>query len=126
MEIQNCYCCSTSPFENCCKPYIYGNLKVPNPEKLMRSRFSAYATQAINYLITTTHPTTRKNYKKSDILDWSKNNKWVKLEIIDTTATTVEFKAYFFDHDFNLQMHHEKSTFILDNDIWFYVDGIFY
>ncbi|MCZ8198584.1 MAG: YchJ family metal-binding protein [Flavobacterium sp.] len=118
-----CYCGSNSSFENCCKPYIKGYAKAPTAEALMRSRYSAYATQNADYLVATTHISTRKFHKKSDILDWSKSNQWIKLEVLSTTETTVTFKAYFLDYQLKAQTHHEHSNFIFENGSWFYVDG---
>ena len=89
----------------------------------MRSRYSAYATTEVDYLVATTHLTTRKLYKKADILTWSKNNKWLKLEVITSTETTVTFKAYFLDENLKAQVHYEHSTFKFENGNWFYVDG---
>lgn len=118
-----CYCGNSLSFQDCCEPYIKGIKKAPTCETLMRSRYSAYATAEADYLITTTHLSTRKLYKKSDILAWSKNNKWLKLEVLASTETTVTFKAYYLDENLKAQVHYEHSTFKLENGLWFYVDG---
>lgn len=122
----NCYCGTTLSFENCCQPLIKGIQKAITAEQLMRSRYSAYCTQAAAYLIETTYFTTRKFHKKSEILEWSKSNSWLKLEIITSNERTVEFKAYYVDENAKAQVHHEKSSFVLENGNWFYVDGIFF
>lgn len=119
----NCYCGSSKTFENCCEIYIKGIQKPPIAEALMRSRYSAYLTQNADYLVATTHISTRKFHKKSDILDWSKNNQWVKLEVLTSTETTVKFKAYYLDYQLKAQIHEEFSNFIFENGSWFYVDG---
>ena len=118
-----CYCGSNFPFENCCQPYINGILKAPTAEALMRSRYTAFAIGAANYLVATTHSSTRKLHKKADILDWSQSNQWIKLEVLASTATTVKFKAYYLDYQLKAQIHEEHSTFIFENGSWFYVDG---
>lgn len=92
----------------------------------MRSRYSAYAVQAVDYLVATTHISKRKHHPKSDILEWSKSNQWLQLEILEASEDKVEFKAYFLDNRLKANVHHEKSTFIRENGIWFYVDGEFY
>jgi SEC-C motif-containing protein len=122
----NCYCGHSLSFENCCQPIINGIKKASSAEELMRSRYSAYCTQAADYLVNTTHLSTRKFHKKSDILEWSKSNDWLKLEIIAANETTVEFKAFYLYENGKAQMHHEKSTFIFEDGNWFYVDGIFF
>ena len=122
----NCYCGNLLTFENCCQPIINGIKKANSAEELMRSRYSAYCTQEADYLVNTTHLSTRKFHKKAAILDWSQSNNWLKLEVIVATETTVEFKAFYVDENLKAQMHHEKSTFVFENGSWFYVDGIFF
>ena len=119
----NCYCGSNLLFDNCCQPYISGKQKTPTAEALMRSRYAAFACGAADYLVATTHVSTRKHHKKSDILDWSKSNQWLKLEVLSSTETTVTFKAYYLDYQLKAQIHFEKSTFVEENGNWFYVDG---
>jgi SEC-C motif-containing protein len=122
----HCFCGSDVPFQNCCEPYIKGFQKVPTAKALMQSRYSAYATQEVDYLMMTTHISQRKFHSKQEILLWAKNNSWLKLEILAETYNTVEFKAYYLNVSLQTIVHHEKSTFKLENGNWFYVDGIFY
>lgn len=124
--MKQCYCDKTVSFENCCQPILEGKLKATTAEQLMRSRYTAYCVQAVDYLVATTHFSTRKLYLKSDLLSWSQNNTWVKLEIISATEFEVEFKAFYLNEKLKAQIHHEKSTFVFENGIWFYVDGIFF
>jgi SEC-C motif domain protein len=119
----NCYCGNTALFSNCCEPYIKEIKKAPNAETLMRSRYSAFTIGAADYLVNTTHISKRKYHNKKDILAWSQSNKWIKLEVLATTETTVTFKAYYLDANLKAQVHHEHSTFKLENGKWFYVDG---
>jgi SEC-C motif-containing protein len=120
-----CYCGNNLSFEECCKPYITELKNAPTAEALMRSRYSAYATATIDYLVKTTHLSTRKNHEKAEIESWSKSNKWTKLEVLDATDSTVTFNAYFIDDRNQPQIHHEKSSFILEKENWYYVDGIY-
>lgn len=124
--MKNCYCGTELSFENCCKPVIEGIKKAIAAEQLMRSRYSAYCIQDADYLVKTTHLSTRKFHKKAAILEWSKSNTWLKLEIVSVTEYTVEFKAYYLDESLKATIHHEKSTFVFEEGSWFYVDGIFY
>lgn len=121
--MSNCYCGNSILFQDCCKPYIKGIANAPTAEKLMRSRYSAFATGAADYLVNTTHISKRRLHNKKDILAWSQSNKWLKLEVLTSTETTVTFKAYYLDENLNAQVHYEHSTFILENEKWFYVDG---
>lgn len=126
MHPNHCYCGTQKPFSACCEPCINGSQKANTAEALMRSRYSAYCIQAGDYLVATTHGSTRRFHKKSDILEWSKSNQWLKLEVLEATTNTVEFKAYFLDSRLKATVHHEKSTFVEENGSWFYVDGVFY
>jgi SEC-C motif domain protein len=126
MTDRTCYCGSHKSFATCCELYIKGIQKPETAEALMRSRFSAYATNQIDYLLETTHVSQRKYYSKVEIKLWATSNKWINLEIMNTTENTVTFKAYFLDDKLLAQIHHEKSAFIFENGSWFYVDGVFY
>ncbi len=121
--MQNCYCGSSLSFENCCEPYLKNLKKAPTAEALMRSRYSAFATGAADYLVATTHLPQRKFHNKAYILEWSKSNHWIKLEVLATTETTVTFKAYYLDSELKAQIHNEHSTFVFENGNWYYVDG---
>ena len=121
--MSNCYCGNSVSFQDCCEPYIKGIANAPTAEKLMRSRYSAFATGAADYLVNTTHISKRRLHNKKDILAWSQANKWLKLEVLASTETTVAFKAYYLDENLKAQVHYEHSTFKLEDGKWFYVDG---
>lgn len=96
----------------------------------MKSRYSAYAELAIDYLINTTHPSTIRYHNPVDILNWAKSSTWLKLEIISTqkggpkeNGGKVEFKAYFLEGRKMPKVHHEFSSFKKENNQWFFVDG---
>lgn len=126
----DCYCCSGKKFASCCEPFLTGIAKPLTAEELMRSRYSAYVTVNIEYLLKTTHPSTRKFHDAESIKTWAESNNWQKLEIISTEKGTakdkqgiVEFKAYYFDSNSNPQIHHEVSNFQKELSKWFFVDG---
>ena len=125
MQQKNCHCGNQIPFENCCQPFINEVKKPTTPEQLMRSRYSAYVIANADYLVATTHLSTRMFHEKSDILAWAKSNNWQKLEVLASNENFVTFKAYFLDENSNPQVHFEKSRFIFENETWFYVDGEF-
>ena len=123
--MSGCYCGNNVSFQNCCEPYIKGIKNAPTAETLMRSRYSSFATGAADYLVNTTHISKIRFHNKKDILAWSQANKWLKLEVLASTETTVTFKAYYLDENLKAQVHYEHSTFKLENEKWFYVDGEF-
>lgn len=120
-----CFCDTGLLFKDCCGLYLENNQKAPTALALMRSRYSAYATHNADYLLETTYVSERKYYSKTEILKWATSNKWQKLEILSSSEDTVEFKAYFLDANNKPQTHYEFSTFKLENNVWFYVDGKF-
>lgn len=121
----SCYCGAAMAFSNCCAPIIAGHYKATTAEVLMRSRYSAYASHSVDYLMSTLHVSQRKYYTQEAIYDWASSNEWQRLEILKSTPTTVEFKTYFSDSHHKAQIHHEKATFVYENLNWFYVEGLF-
>ncbi len=126
MVTSSCYCGSAISFEKCCEPILVGNQKAVTAEVLMRSRYSAYANHNADYLIATTHSSTRATHSKNEILYWATSNQWQRLEIIRVTTNTVEFKAFYFNPNKELQVHHEHSRFVEENGEWMYVDGDYF
>ncbi len=123
MPVQECYCCSGRLFTACCAPYIEGKEAAPTAETLMRSRYTAYATNQPDYLIATTAPATRKFHNKADISAWAQSNTWMKLEILFSSEDVLEFKAYYIDkRSQKAQVHHERSKFVRVEGKWFYLD----
>lgn len=125
-----CYCCSGKIFADCCQPFLEGKSKPPTAESLMRSRFSAYVTVNVDYILKTTHPSTRRFHDPESIKNWAKTNSWQKLEVISTLdgnvkdkKGVVEFKAYFLDSELKSQTHHEVSNFLKELGKWFFVNG---
>ncbi len=123
MSVNSCFCGSGISFAHCCELYIKGKEKAPTAESLMRSRYSAYVVQDTDYLWNTTAPKMRKYHSKKAIMEWAKANQWLKLEVLSSTQTIVEFKAYYLDNKLRAQVHYEKSTFIKEADNWYYLDG---
>jgi SEC-C motif-containing protein len=126
-SISNLGCpCGGAKYETCCEPYLLG-LPAPTPEKLMRSRYSAYAMENEPYLLATWHPDTRPEEK---LFQESPAPQWVNLKIKksaineDKVSGEVEFVATF---KINGKAHriHEISQFALEDEKWLYVDGTF-
>lgn len=121
--MDSCYCGSEKSFSTCCERFI---LKKENPktaEQLMRSRYSAYVVKAIDYLVETTHLSQRKYYPKKALLAWANECQWKRLQILQTTANEVAFSAVYADSKGNLHEHREWSTFVFENDSWYYLEG---
>jgi SEC-C motif-containing protein len=123
--MKNCYCGNALPYSKCCRPLLTGQIVVVSAEQLMRSRYTAYVMADVAYLIKTTHASHRHELDAKEVLQWSKQNQWIKLEILHVETNRVVFKAYFRDRSSKLNAHYEDSTFILENGIWYYVEGTF-
>lgn len=52
---RRCPCKSGRKYKRCCRPWHQGR-PAPDPESLMRSRFSAYALGMVDYIVQTTDP----------------------------------------------------------------------
>ena len=120
-----CPCGSQLAFAACCQPLLLEHRTAETAEQLMRSRYSAYITGKIDYLVSTTHPSQRHRFTKEDMEEWSKSTKWLKLEIVESLPSIVEFKAYYFQGIEHTSIHHERSTFVFEDGKWYYLDGIF-
>lgn len=51
-----CPCGSRAPYAACCGRYLDGDVEAESPERLMRTRYAAYAVGDADYLIRTTDP----------------------------------------------------------------------
>lgn len=118
-----CPCLSGATYTECCGPIHAGTL-APTAERLMRSRFTAYAMGLRDYLLQTWHPSTRPRD-----LELDPDVRWYRLDIHTRTAGglldregTVEFTAYWRGPDSRGQQH-EVSRFVRDGGRWSYVDG---
>ena len=117
-----CPCGSAALFNDCCQPIINQVIPADSAEKLMRSRFSAYATNNAAYIYHTYANSSRQSQSVADIQQWADECHWLALEIHHSDTTQVEFSAYYIT-DHNLCVLRENSNFILENDEWRYVDG---
>ena len=124
----DCPCGTGETFEKCCQPYLSGTAIAPTAEALMRSRYSAFATQNVQYLVKTHHPSKRSFGEKAELKQSCQNTQWIRLKILGTQAGTtndtqgvVEFEAVY--QSTQMGQLHERSNFIKEQGAWFYMDG---
>lgn len=120
-----CICGNEKDFSECCEPVILKQKQPQSAEELMRSRYSAYVKADGEYLV---YSTLKENQFVEDVAlieEFSNSVEWLKLDILKTTPSIVEFKAYYRDQN-GIQVLHEKSNFVQDNGIWKYKDGELY
>ena len=83
-------------------PFHYGRAKPDTAEQLMRSRFSAYFFRLTDYLVSSTHPDTRKPGLQREMEETIHEINWRFLTIVgvskggkDDKVGKVEFVAEF-------------------------------
>jgi len=89
----------------------------------MRSRYSAYVTKNVPYILETTSPRFRKYYSPKSIMEWAANSTWISLEILSSSEKRVKFVATYLDETGQLTRHTEDSRFEKIGDRWYFRDG---
>ena len=138
-----CFCGSQRLYKRCCEPYLTGVKAAPTAEALMRSRYSAFCSGNIDYLVKTHHPDYRST-KENDSLALSvRKTQWLNLIVLSAkkgqrkdSQGTVEFVAAYRDRaatplgvmatnatNNRIQQMHERSRFKKESGTWFYTDG---
>ena len=117
-----CPCGSGDRYGGCCAPLHRGESAAPTAERLMRSRYSAFAVRDSGYLLASWHPDTRPRS-----VDLGAGLEWTGLDVLATTGGspfhktgTVEFRAHYRDHG-TPGVVHEKSEFTRAGGAWVYV-----
>jgi len=127
--MEECPCGSAIAYTDCCKPLIEGNRPAETAEALMRSRYTAHATKAFDYIFDTTHPDSRKEDDRDSTAAWSKKLDWQRLEIrnvekggADDDHGSVEFVARYRKNGKAFD-HHEIAEFVREEGRWYFKDG---
>jgi SEC-C motif-containing protein len=121
--------CGGASYADCCGP-LHAGVPAGDPQRLMRSRYSAFVMKLSGYLLNTWHPDTRP--AELDLAD--DKTQWLRLELLrhETSADTgiVEFVARY---KLNGRAHrlHEISRFVRghkhesasEDARWYYLDG---
>ncbi|WON78577.1 YchJ family protein [Serratia sp. UGAL515B_01] len=124
-----CPCGSRLSYIKCCQPYITGIEHALSPGILMRSRYTAYVKQDVDYLISTWHPDCNAEGWRDGIIGSFSNTEWLGLKVLEETAGDscdegfVEFIAHFNDEDTKNKVMHERSRFLRIEQRWYYIDG---
>ena len=119
-----CPCGSGIALDDCCGKWHQGQ-PAPSAERLMRSRYSAYALGLIDYLVATTLPAQQAALDRDSMRAWSLGSTWLGLEVegselIDTHAF-VTFTARWHDGD-GEHRHRERSAFVQQAGRWYFID----
>ncbi len=113
-------------YKDCCQLIHQDIYKAITSEDLMRSRYSAFVLCNGEYLLQSHSSEYRNPSTIQHTIQWAKSVAWNRLEIIsksngnfNDTEGTVEFKAYFKEKN-KLDVIHENSYFIKENNHWVY------
>lgn len=124
-----CPCGSKTTYDRCCEPYILGRTSAETAERLMRSRFTAYALRKVDYLIATTAEAKRAELDRAELERYCASIACVSLKIVATEGGgphddtgVVTFRASL-QYGGRRTLHIERSTFVREKGVWVYVDG---
>lgn len=127
-----CPCGSGQLFASCCEPIISGKQDAITALELMRSRYTAFTADNVDYLLRSHAAKTRPVKDRKNIEQWANSVTWMSLAILKTEAGSahdeagyVEFKATFLENGQPGQIH-ERSLFNRENGKWVYVSGVHY
>jgi len=118
-----CPCDTGKPYADCCGRLHDGSAVAKTAEALMRSRYSAYVLDQLDYLLSTWHASTRP----AALMPNEPGLRWLGLRINalaqqDESHATVAFVAR---SKLGGRAHRltETSRFVREDGRWFYVDG---
>lgn len=125
-----CPCTSGKDYASCCEPILTRKQKAATAEQLMRSRYTAYATGNVEWIVESQSPDGRAFVDRKATEEWSRRATWHRLEVVETkdggagdSEGFVDFKAYYTIADEDIT-HHEVASFRKEDGEWFFVDGI--
>ncbi|MTI43265.1 SEC-C motif-containing protein [Roseibium hamelinense] len=130
MQTSKCPCGSGKDLAQCCGLYLQGRALPETAMALMRSRYSAYVLQEIDYLKETLWPKFQPAFDFEGTARWASENHWVGLTVIqfqnggrDDRAGTVLFEANYLSGG-QMHKHRELSKFRKKAGRWYYVEAI--
>lgn len=125
-----CPCGSEQSFQLCCSPFHEGIRFPETAEKLMRSRYSAFAVGNLPYLKETIAGKAALTLDSDNLSQVLNTHQWLGLDIVSSTEdqqntdhATVEFRALY-DNQGKYGLLHERSEFKRINGRWYYVAGV--
>ncbi|NTX11666.1 hypothetical protein HUA76_12770 [Myxococcus sp. CA056] len=128
-----CPCCSGLRYRECCAPFHRGEAEPPDAERLMRSRYSAFAQREPTYLWKTLHPSHPDRARPEDVVvrelrAFAQVHQFPKLVVMDRQAPDAQGTAQvlFFAKVFEKGKDRsfvERSDFRHDGTGWRYLSG---
>ncbi|MBA3756392.1 MAG: hypothetical protein H0X02_09280 [Nitrosomonas sp.] len=123
-KTMHCPCGNDKQYINCCGRYLDNAEAAATAEILMRSRYTAYTLDREDYLLATWYHSTRPVLLG---LANRPHNQWLRLTVkrheqSAPNLATVEFVARYKTNGRAYRLH-EISRFVLEEGLWFYIDG---
>lgn len=122
----HCPCCSGQPFASCCGPLLDGQ-PATSPEAVMRSRYTAFCLNKVEYLYQTLAHEYRAGFDPAEVGAWNAQTRWTGLEVLDASIQGTQGEVYFrasFVRQGRAQTLVERSRFIVRDGRWYYLDGV--
>ena len=117
MTARPCPCGLPGGYDACSGPYHRGEANPPTAERLMRSRYSAFAVGDAAYLLASWHPTTRP---ATLVLD--PQTRWTGLEVLSARGGLLDADGEVaFRASHTRGVVEERSRFARDGGRWSYV-----
>lgn len=122
--MEPCPCGSGRSLTDCCKPVIAGERSPQTAEELMRSRYTAFTTGDVDWIMTSHHPDTVEEVDRDEVAQWSGSSEWLGLKIRSTEAGgpdddegIVQFRARYRVQGRQID-HNERAHFERDGGEW--------
>jgi SEC-C motif-containing protein len=119
-----CPCGSGRSAAECCLPVIRRERSAATAEELMRSRYTAFTTGDVDWIMESHHPDTVGEIDRDEVAQWSSASEWLGLKIRDTEAGgpddaegSVTFRARYKVQGQQVD-HVERAHFERDNGEW--------
>ncbi len=117
-----CPCQSGLSFEDCCSPALSGISWPQTPEKLMRSRYTAYALKNVDWLVETWAESERDSLDFFALEEELKNLEYTGLKILEARGDRVSFEARHREAGGRGGRLKENSRFIQKDGRWYYLN----
>ena len=118
-----CSCGSGKDYTECCGPYIEGEASPSTPESLMRSRYTAYTQNNLDYIEKTMRDEALERFDRKG----GEGVEWIKLDVLFSEEAgdegTVQFIARFRCQG-EERLLHETSSFKKVKGKWYYTKGV--
>ena len=128
MKSSPCPCGSTQNYAQCCEVFLSGIKAAPTAEKLMRSRYTAYAMGRLDYIERTMSGPALGKFKQHQPEEMAQNLSWKSLKVLSSTEdddgqrAEVEFLAEY-ESEGTPGFLHERSLFRRAESLWVYWDS---